>query len=104
MKKTAIAELIAINNRNIKRLKKISKNETDRFYHGMITYAQAFNLDLQHFKKLEKEIIDDVYDNALQNEKQLDLTQGCENPFCDNGKIEMPYGEFISCSICENKQ
>lgn len=52
MKKTAIAELIAINNRNIKKLKKLSKNETNRFYHGMLTYAQAFNLDLQHFKKL----------------------------------------------------
>lgn len=103
MKKTAIAELIAINNRNIQRLKELTYKENN-FYIGMLTYAQAFNLDLQHFKKLEKEIIDDVYDNALQNEKQLDLTQGCENPFCDNGKIEMPYGEFISCSICENKQ
>jgi hypothetical protein len=101
--KTAIFELIAINNINIKRLKELSKTEENRFYHGMLCYAQAFNYDLQHFKKLEKEIIDSVYDNALQNEKQLDLTQGCENIFCDNGKIEMPYGEYISCSICENK-
>jgi hypothetical protein len=69
----------------------------------MTIKQEAVNLDLQHFKKLEKEIIDDVYDNALQNEIQLDLTQGCENPYCDNGKIEMPYGEYISCSICENK-
>jgi hypothetical protein len=102
MKKTAIAELIAINNRNIKKLKELPHKGHD-FYIGMLTYAQAFNLDLQHFKKLEKEIIDYVYDNALQNEIQLDLTQGCENPYCDNGKIEMPYGEYISCSICENK-
>jgi len=101
--KTAIAELIEINNRNIKKLKELSKTEENRFYQGMLTYAQAFNLDLQHFKKLEREIINDVYDNALQNEKQLDLTQGCENPHCDNGKIEMPYNEFINCSICENK-
>jgi phosphoserine phosphatase len=102
--KTAIAELIEINNRNIERLKDLSiKNETNRFYQGMLTYAQAFNLDLQHFKKLEREIINDVYDNALQNEKQLDLTQGCENPHCDNGKIQMTYNQFISCSICESK-
>jgi hypothetical protein len=101
--KTAIAELIETNNRNIEKLKELSKNETNRFYHGMLTYAQAFNLDLHHFKKLEKEIIDNVYDNALQNEKQLDLTQGCENEFCDNGKIAMPYNEYISCSVCENK-
>ena len=102
--KTTIAELIEINNRNIERLKNLSKNETDRFYHGMLTYAQAFNLDLHHFKKLEREIIDKVYDNAINPESGLDLTQGCENEFCDNGKIEMPYGEFITCSICENKQ
>jgi phosphoserine phosphatase len=101
--KTAIAELIAINNRSIKRLKELSKTEENRFYQGMLSYAHAFNYDLHHLKKLERRIIDSVYDNALQNKKELDLTQGCENPFCDNGKIEMPYGEYISCSICENK-
>lgn len=102
--KTTIAELIEINNRNIERLKKLSQNETDRFYHGMLTYAQAFNLDLHHYKKHEKEIIDKVYENAINTETALDLTQGCSNEFCDNGKIEMPYREYISCSICENKQ
>jgi hypothetical protein len=101
MKKTAIAELIAINNRNIKRLKELPYKENN-FYIGMLTYAQAFNLDLQHFKKLEKEIIEDVYNNAYQNKKPLDLTQGCENPYCDNGKIKM-YGQYLDCPICENK-
>jgi len=101
--KTAIAELIETNNRNIERLKELSKTEKNSFYHGMLTYAQAFNLDLHHFKKLEREIIDKVNNNAINYEKELDLTQGCENEFCNNGKIEMPYGEFISCSICENK-
>lgn len=103
--KTAIAELIETNNRNIEKLKELSKNETNRFYHGMLTYAQAFNLDLHHFKKLEKDIIDKVYENTLNgNTKSMDLTQVCENEFCDNGKIELPYGGYISCSICEDKE
>ena len=102
--KTAIAELIETNNRNIEKLKELSKNETNRFYHGMLTYAQAFNLDLHHFKKLEKEIIDRVHQESCKgNPEPLDLNQGCENEFCDNGKIAMPYGEYISCSVCENK-
>ena len=102
--KTAIAELIETNNRNIEKLKELSKNETNRFYHGMLTYAQAFNLDLHHFKKLEKDIIEKVYQETCKgNPNQLDLNQGCENEFCDNGKIAMPYGEYISCYVCENK-
>ena len=101
--KTAITELIEKNNRNFERLKDLSKNGTNRFYHGMLTYAQAFNYDLHHFLKLEREIIDRVNDNAINHKDELNLTQACENIFCDNGKIEMPYGEFITCSICENK-
>ena len=102
--KTTIAELIEINDRNIKKLEKLSEKETDRFFRGMLTYAQSFDLDLHHFKKLEKGIIETIYQETCKgNPEPLNLTQSCENEFCDNGKIEMPYNEFISCSICENK-
>ena len=26
----------------------------------------------------------------------------CTNQFCQNGKIEMPYNEFMNCSVCED--
>lgn len=28
----------------------------------------------------------------------------CPNYFCDNGKIDVGYGEYMSCSLCEESQ
>jgi hypothetical protein len=78
--KTTIAELIEINDRNIKKLEKLSEKETDRFFHGMLTYAQSFHLDLHRFKKLEKGIIETIYQETCKgNPEPLNLTQSCEN-------------------------
>lgn len=34
--------------------------------------------------------------------KNIKPIKWCDNPHCVDGKIPMPYNEFINCSICES--
>lgn len=87
----------------------LKQNEVERYRSGFIkgfqiAYENRFTKEqiiiaskLAETNLRDAEYICDFLEKAvlLENFK-------CDNPHCENGKIEMPYNEFISCSVCED--